>query len=87
MFRSGWKRNGSDGQASFCFSRTLKIHSPPFFVPTYQLAETSSTDAASDARVAANQNLPGPAFVGQTVLVGVRQRLEDIKVHFMRYKH
>lgn len=44
---------------------------------THQLAEASSSQAASDARVAADQNLLGAAVVGQIVFVGVSQRLEN----------
>lgn len=48
---------------------------------THQLTETSGSQAASDARVAANQNLLGAAVVRQIVLVGVSQRLENIGVY------
>lgn len=48
---------------------------------THLLAETSSTDAASDARVAAYQNLPGSAVVGQVIFVGVSHRLENMEIY------
>lgn len=47
---------------------------------THQLTEASGSQAASDARVAANQNLLGAAVVGQIVFVGVSQRLENMGV-------
>lgn len=50
---------------------------------THQLAETSGTYAASDAGVAAKQNLPGSAVVGQIVFVGVSHRLGNIEIYLM----
>lgn len=52
-----------------------------------QVAETSSTDAASDARVTANQNLPGLAVVGQIVFVGVSHCLENMETYLVRAEH
>lgn len=43
---------------------------------THHFAETSSPYAAPDACMAANQNLPGSAVVGQVVLGGVSVGLE-----------
>lgn len=53
---------------------------------THQLAETSRMDAASDARVAANQNLPRLAVVRQIVFVGVSHRLENMETYLVRAK-
>lgn len=46
------------------------------------ITETLGSKAASDADVAADQNLPGPAFIRQVVFVGVRQRLENTEINF-----
>ena len=57
---------------------------------THVLTETFSPEASSDADVAADQNLPGPAVVGQIVLVGVRHRLEYMErylVELQRHTH
>lgn len=51
------------------------------------MAETSSTDTASDARVTANQNLPGLAVVGQIVFVGVSHCLENMETYLVRAEH
>lgn len=51
------------------------------FLKSYQLLEASASHATSDARVAANQNLPGSAVVGQTVFVGVSHRLRKTLRH------
>ncbi len=51
---------------------------------THQLAEACGTEAASDARVAANQNLPWLAVVRQIVFVGVTHRLENTETYLVR---
>lgn len=51
---------------------------------THHITETSRTNAAPDAGMAADQNLPGLALVRQSVLVGVRHSLEHMERDLVR---
>lgn len=75
MFCEGWKWRKREGQAGGGESNVFLMFSK---TGTHLLTETFSTEAVSDARVAADQNLPGSAVVRQIVFVGVRHRLENI---------
>lgn len=74
------RRRKSEGEAKV--TKCVRGFSKNIKKKTNHITETPGSKAASDADVAPDQNLPGPAFIRQVVFVGVRQRLENTEVYF-----
>lgn len=71
MFLLGWVEKEEEEEPSeTCDERHVRRRWRRF-PNTYRLSEASSSQAASDTGVAANQDLSGSAVVGQVVFAGV----------------